>query len=350
MKQTMITLSKCAPQRGAEVKEKPVPEIGEDDILVKVLATSICGTDVHIYQWDAWSQSRIKPPQTMGHEFAGRVVKVGTRVKQVSLGDIVTAETHIVCNECEFCRSGNAHICQHTSVLGVDRDGAFAEYIAIPATNAIKANPSTPVEYLSVLEPLGNAVHTVLAQDVVGKSIAVVGCGPIGIMAVDVAKAAGASLVIAVDLNDYRLALAEQIGADACINPKHTDIIETVKSLTQGLGVDVVCEMSGNPIAIKQALSYLKYGGHMAMLGVPSQEVSINIANDIVFKGITIYGVTGRKMYSTWHQSLALVQSNKLHLDKIVTHVLPFEKYEDGFALMESGNCGKVVLTFKEEE
>ena len=346
----IISLSKIEAKKGMELVMKDIPSIKDDEILVKVLAASVCGTDVHIYTWDNWAQNRIKHiPQTMGHELAGEVVKIGSRVTSLKLGDIVSAETHIVCNECEFCLTGRSHICKNTSVLGVDRDGAFAQFIAIPATNAWKNDPSIPPEYLSIQEPLGNAVHTVLAQDVIGKTVAVVGVGPIGIMAVDVAKAVGAARVIAIDVNEYRLNLAKKIGADICLNALDKDLVQHVLDLTDGAGVDVVCEMSGNGIALNQALDYLKLGGHLSILGVPTKKIEIDVANHIVFKGITIHGITGRKMYETWYQVKGLIQSGKLHLEDIVTHKLHYSEYQKAMELMESGNCGKIVLMFNQE-
>ncbi len=346
----MITLSKIERKRGMEILVKDVPEILEEEILVKVYAASVCGTDVHIYTWDKWAESRIKMiPQTMGHELAGEVVKVGKRVHTIQVGDIVSAETHIVCGTCEFCLTGRSHICKNTSVLGVDRDGAFAEYIAIPAVNAWKNDPTVPSEYLSIQEPLGNAVHTVLAQDVVGKTVAIVGVGPIGIMAVDVAKAVGAARVFAIDVNQYRLDLAKKIGADVCLNALDSDLVQQILDLTNGAGIDVVCEMSGNGHALNQALEYLKLGGHLSILGVPTKKVEIDVTNHIVFKGITIHGITGRRMYDTWFQVKGLIQSGKLHLNDIVTHKLPYTEYEKAMSLMESGNCGKVVLMFNQE-
>lgn len=342
--ESMITFCKVAPQRGGEFVEKPIPTYHEDEVLIEVIATSICGTDVHIYQWDAWAQSRIPIPQTMGHEFVGKIIAKGSKVTTHQIGDVVVAETHIVCNECEFCLSNQAHICEKTQVLGVDRDGSFAQYIAIPASNAIKPTITTTIEHLSILEPLGNAVHTVLSGDVLGKTIAVVGCGPIGLMAIDVAKALGAKQVFGIEVNQVRLDLAMEIGADYVINPLKEDPIQRILELTNQKGVDVVCEMSGQPIAINQAYQYLKPGGRMAMLGVPSKEVTINVSRDIVFKGISIFGITGRKMFETWDQVKALLDSKKLHLDKIITHQLPFKDVVKGMELMESGNCGKVVL------
>ena len=340
---TMKTFCKVRADYGGEFVEKPIPLCGDDQVLVKVVATSICGTDVHIYQWDNWAKSRVPVPQTMGHEFVGKIVEVGKFVSGYSVGETVAAETHIVCNSCEFCMNNQMHICENTKVLGVDVDGAFAEYIAIPAQNAIKVNYRKAPEFLSILEPLGNAVHTVNSTDVQGKTVAVVGCGPIGLMAIDVAKAYGAKAVYALEVNEYRLNKAKELHADAIINPLKENATQRIMELTNHKGVDVVCEMSGKDSAITEAFHYIKAGGHYAMLGVPSSLVTLNIATDIVFKGITIAGITGRRMFETWDQVNQLIDSNKLHLDKIVTHKISFDDIESGIHLMESGNCGKVV-------
>lgn len=344
MKGQMKAISKLEPKVGATLIQKEIPGIQPDEILVKILATSICGTDYHIYSWDQWSQNRIKTPQVMGHEFAGEVVEIGSMVKHIKLGDIVSAETHIICNVCELCQTGQGHICKDTKILGVDCDGAFAEYIAIPAANAWLNDPTVPPEYLCIQEPLGNAVHTVMSGPIIAKSIAVVGVGPIGIMAVAVAKAVGASKVIAIDVNEYRLGLAKELGADLCLNPMKDDVIKAVLEATDGLGVDVVAEMSGNATAINQALKYLKLGGRMSILGIPNGDVSLDIANDVVFRGIQIHGITGRRMYDTWYQVKGLIASGNLNLERIVTHKLPLEDFAEGMELMASGNCGKVVL------
>ncbi len=344
METKMKVVMKRESKEGAVLAEKEIPQIGSRDILVKVLATSICGTDVHIYNWDQWSQKRIKPPYVMGHEFAGEVVKVGADVKDIKLGDIVSAETHIVCEVCELCKTGQAHLCKDTAILGVDTDGTYAEYVAIPATNAWVNPKDVDPALLSVQEPLGNAVHTVLAGDIIGKTIAVVGCGPIGIFAVAVAKAVGAAKVIAVEVNEYRLNLAKELGADVLINPLKEDPISIILAETGGLGVDVVAEMSGNGKALTDSLKYVKLGGRVSILGIPTHDISIDIANDVVFKGITIQGISGRKMYDTWYQVKGLIQSGRLNIEPVITHRLPLENFQEGFELMRSGNCGKVVL------
>ena len=345
---TMKAFSKTSPTYGGEFIEAPIPTCGDDQVLVKVVATSICGTDVHIYQWDAWAKNRIKPPQIMGHEFVGRIVEVGKFVSGFFVGETITAETHLVCNSCEFCLNNQMHICENTKILGVDTDGAFAEYIAIPAQNAIKVNYRKPPEYLSILEPLGNAVHTVNSTDVKNKTVAVVGCGPIGLMAIDVAKAYKAKAVYAIEVNDYRIEKAKEMEADAIINPLKENVTARILALTNGKGVDVICEMSGKDSAIKEGFNYLKAGGHYAMLGVPDAPLSVDLATEVVFKGITIVGITGRHMFETWDQVNQLIDTNQLHLNRIVTHKIPFDQLEAGIKLMESGNCGKVVCMLEE--
>ncbi len=339
----MLVAIKEKPGVGLKLTTKKIPDqLNSDEVLVKVLATAICGTDYHIYSWDEWSQKRIKPPVTMGHEFAGRVIKIGENVSRVKIGDIVSAETHIVCGECEFCRSGKGHICQNTKIIGVDTDGSFAEYVKIPAKNCLINDPTVDPRYLSVQEPLGNAVHTILHFDIIGRTVAVVGCGPIGLMAVNVAKAVGAAKIIAIEVNEYRRNLAKELGADVIINPLEEDVIKRVLDETDGLGVDVIGEFSGNKNAIEQAFKYIKLGGKLSMLGIPSKNIEIDLTNDVVFKGITIYGVTGRIMFDTWHQVKGLIK--RLDLDKIVTHTFKLEDVEQAMEIMKSGNSGKIAL------
>jgi threonine 3-dehydrogenase len=343
MDMTVVIKEKREP--GFKITRKKIPnELKSNEVLIKVLATSICGTDVHIYKWDRWSQGRIKPPLTVGHEFCGEVIEVGSEVRKVKVGDVVSAETHIVCGECEFCRRGEYHICKNTQIIGVDTDGCFAEYAKMPADNLIINSKDIDPKYLSIQEPLGNAVHTMLHFDIIGKTVAVVGCGPIGLMGVNVAKAVGASKVIAIEVNDYRINLAKELGADVVINPLKENVIERVLEETNGMGVDVVGEFSGNKTAIEQAFKYVKAGGKMSMLGIVDSNIDIDLSNDIVFKGITIYGVVGRIMFDTWHQVTGLVQSGKLDLEKIVTHTFKLTEIEEGMKVMMSGNSGKVVL------
>ena len=329
---------------GAELKKVTIPKIKNNEALVKVKAASICGTDVHIYTWDDWAANRIHPEMIFGHEFSGEVVEIGSAVTNIKIGDHVSAETHIVCNECHQCRNGKYHVCQRTEILGVDRDGVFAEYVAIPASNLWKNDKSLPFEIASIQEPMGNAVHTVLSGDITGHNVVVIGVGPIGIMACSVAKAVGAKQVIAVDINDYRLNLAKKMGATHLINSLNIDPVAEVFSLTDGNGADVVLEMSGHPNAIKQGFKMLTYGGRVSMLGLPTKTVELDITNDIVFKGATIHGITGRKIFETWEQVAGLLKSGAVDLNPLITHVLPMEEFQKGFELMISGNSGKVVL------
>lgn len=329
---------------GAELQMVDIPQIKEDEVLIKVKATSICGTDVHIYTWDEWSESRVNPPYVFGHEFAGEIVEVGSKVTNVVLGDQVSAETHIVCYECPQCLTGDYHICKNTKIIGVDTHGCFAEYVALPAVNVWKNPKDMPYDVASVQEPMGNAVHTVLAGDVTGKTVAVIGCGPIGIMAVGVAKAAGASQVIAIDLNEYRLDLATKMGATTVINAKENNPVDLVMELTDGNGVDVICEMSGHPIAMNQGFKMVTNGGRVSILSLPVRPVELDITNDIVFKGVTVQGITGRKMYTTWQQVSRLLKSGQVDVKPMITHHFPLEDFEKGFDLMISGQCGKVVL------
>lgn len=345
MEGTMRALVKHHRGEGAQLREVPIPTIGPDEALVEVKATSICGTDVHIYTWDEWAQSRIQPPYVFGHEFGGVVVAVGENVSNVKIGDHVSAETHIVCGHCAACRRNDYHVCLNTKIIGVDRDGCFTKYVALPASNLWINDPTLPFEIASLMEPMGNAVHTVLSGEVAGRSVAVVGCGPIGIMAVAVAKAAGASKVIALDVNEYRLNLAEQMGATHIIRSHKEDPVKMIQAMTRGEGVDVALEMSGHPIAMKQAFEMLTPGGRISILSLPTRPIELDITNDIVFKGITVKGITGRRMYETWQQTAALLESGAVDLKPLITHRLSLDDYEEGFELMKSGRSGKVVFS-----
>jgi threonine 3-dehydrogenase len=330
---------------GAELTLVDVPQTGPGEVLVKVKATSICGTDVHIYEWDDWAASRIKPPMIFGHEFAGEVVELGEGTSTLEVGDYVSAETHVVCGVCHQCRSGNSHICKDVAIIGVDRPGVFAEYATIPERNAWRNPPDLPPDIASVQEPFGNAVHTALSTELVAKTVLVTGCGPIGLMAVAIARAAGASLVIATEVVPYRLELARQIGAHLVIDPTTTDTTTEILTSTNGIGVDVLLEMSGNPSAIHEGFSVLKRGGFSALLGLPSRPIEFDLANEIIFKGATVYGVTGRKVWQTWYQTRALLSSGAVDVRSIITHRFPLEEFVQGMELMANGECGKVVLS-----
>ncbi|UOQ42987.1 L-threonine 3-dehydrogenase [Halobacillus salinarum] len=344
MNGTMKAIVKHQRGVGAELREVSIPSIGEEEVLIRVKATSICGTDVHIYNWDEWSASRVQPPYVFGHEFAGEVVEVGEKVNNFTIGDYVSAETHLVCGDCPQCLTGQYHICENTKIIGVDTQGCFAEYVALPAKNLWRNPEDMPTDIASVQEPMGNAVHTVLNGEVAGKSVAVIGCGPIGLMAVGVAKAAGASQVLAFDLNEYRLDLAKQMGASAVIHSGNVDPVKEAKALTNGHGVDVVCEMSGHPAAMDQGFKMITNGGRMSILSLPAKPVTLDVTNDIVFKGIHVQGITGRKMFETWQQVSRLLHSGQVDVKPMVTHHLKLEEFEYGFDLMNEGKCGKVVL------
>ncbi|HAR39770.1 MAG TPA: L-threonine 3-dehydrogenase [Coprothermobacter sp.] len=337
----MLAIRKGSATKGVAMYEIEEPEVPEGWALVKVLKSSICGTDVHIYQWNEWSQKRMKPPVTIGHEFVGKVLKVNKGTGRVKEGDIVSAESHVVCHVCRMCRRNMYHACENTRIIGVHMDGAFAEYVAIPEENLVKLPASVPLEAGSVLEPFGNAVHTVQSVDVRGKRVVVTGAGPIGVMAIPVAKALGAVEIIATDLSDYRLKLASDVGADVVINVKEQDPVQIVQDLG---GADVVLEMSGSEKALNQGLEMIVPGGEMAILGLPDNRVSLDLANNVVSKGITIRGITGRRLWETWDLGVSLVSSGKVDLKKVITHQFDFKDYEAAFSAMMSGNSGKVVL------
>lgn len=337
----MLAIRKGSATKGVAMYEIEEPEVSEGWALVKVLKASICGTDVHIYQWNEWSQKRMKPPVTIGHEFVGKVLKVNKGTGRVQEGDIVSAESHVVCHVCRMCRRNMYHACENTRIMGVHMDGAFAEYIAIPEENLVKLPASVPLEAGSVLEPFGNAVHTVQSVDVRGKRVVVTGAGPIGVMAIPVAKALGAVEIIATDLSDYRLKLASDVGADVVINVKEQDPVKIVQNMG---GADVVLEMSGSEKALNQGLEMIVAGGEMAILGLPDNRVSLDLANNVVSKGITIRGIIGRRLWETWDLGVSLVSSGKVDLKKVITHQFDFKDYEAAFSAMMSGNSGKVVL------
>ncbi|MCL6450841.1 MAG: L-threonine 3-dehydrogenase [Acetobacteraceae bacterium] len=340
----MKALVKARSGRGAELAVVDVPRPGPRDALIRVRACSVCGTDYHIYAWDPWAASRVRPPLVFGHEFCGEVVAVGEAVRSVAVGDTVSAETHVACGRCSLCRTGQAHICQEVAILGVDRPGSFAQYVSLPEENAWKNPPGVAPEIASVQEPLGNAVHTVLSGEVAGRTVAVLGCGPIGLFAVGVARAAGAAAVYATDISPYRLALAPRMGADRALDASRADVVAELRSLTGGEGPDVVLEMSGSPAAVSQALKAVRFGGRVSILGIPSRPVEIDLAQDVVFKGITIQGITGRRMFETWYQTRALLSSGRLDISPVITHRLPMEEFELAMELVGSGQCGKVIL------
>jgi len=343
--ETMRALRKLAPRAGLELVEVPVPPIGPDDVLVRVTASSICGTDVHIYNWDAWSAGRIRPPVTLGHEFAGEVVASGERVGDLAHGTPVSAEGHVLLDGARHVVCGQEHLARDMVVIGIDRDGAFAEYVAVPRANIWRNPPSLAPEIASLQDPFGNAVHTVHAQDVAGKTVLITGGGGlIGSMAIPVARVAGARTVLATDVHPARLALAERMGADQVFDARE-DAVAAVMAATEGAGVDVVLEMSGHPSAIAQALASLRPGGEMAVLGLPSTTVEVEWAGGIVQKGATIRGIYGRRIWDTWYRMRQLLSTGAVDLRPLITHRLSLADFQSGFDAMRSGESGKVILT-----
>lgn len=342
----MKAISKPAPAPGLQVVEVPDPEIRSDEVLIRVRRAGICGTDLHIYHWDEWSRDRIRPPLVLGHEFMGEVVEVGGLVETIEVGDRVSAEGHLVCGHCELCRTGMSHVCQETRIIGVDRDGAFAEFVSIPATNIIPIPASISDDHAALFDPLGNAFHTVLHSDVAGRVVAVVGCGPIGLFAVGIARAAGAATVIAIEPHEERRELARAMGAHHLLDPATDDSAREVLDLTRGYGADVVCEMSGHPAGVRSAFQMCRNGGHVRMLGLPKGAIEVNLARDVIFKGLHLYGVVGRLMYETWIEMRNFLAAGLLDIEPVITHRLPFERFEEGIAAMEAGEAAKVVLSF----
>jgi len=338
---------KTRPGAGMELVDHPVPTYGARDVLIKVHHAGVCGTDLHIWEWDAWASGRLRPPVVIGHEFAGEIVALGAEAGVKGLlaeGDLVTAEGHVVCGHCIPCRTGNSHVCVRTSIIGVDRDGAFAEYIAMPASNVMRLD-GIPTEIGAIMDPIGNAVHTALeGGHLTGTTALVVGCGPIGCFAVGVLRAAGASLIIASDLNERRLGLASAMGAQHLLNPERDDVVARVRELTDGVGVDLVCEMSGHPAGHATAFGAARPGGRVNMLGTPSRNTEVNFARDVIFKGLTLYGVTGRRMYSTWVDMARLLKAGLLDPMPVVTHRFPMEEIAEAIRVIKDGSAGKVIL------
>jgi threonine 3-dehydrogenase len=328
---------------GLTVTSVPKPSAGPGEVLIGIRHAGVCGTDLHIADWDAWAQGRIRPPIVVGHEFAGEIVAVGNGVTELKVGQLVTAEGHIVCGHCLQCRTGNGHICRNTRIIGVDRDGAFAEFIVMPATNVLPLD-GIPTEIGAIMDPMGNAFHTVLTADVPGSTVFVVGCGPIGCFAVGIARAAGAARVIASDVNPRRLELARAMGAHVLINAATDNVEQIVLAESGGEGADVVCEMSGVPLALHQAFHAVRLGGQVQLLGIPKGTVPVDFATEIIFKGITIYGVIGRKMYETWHQMRRFLAGGQFDPHPVITHRFPLARIDEALAAIRSGDAGKVIL------
>ncbi len=342
----MRALVKTTAAPGLTPTNWPDPTPGPREVVVKVAATSLCGTDAHIYRWDEWAQRRIRPPRIIGHELCGHVVEIGREVSLVKVGDYVAAESHLTCGTCFQCRTGQAHVCKNYKVLGIDQDGSYAEYVALPESVLWQTAPEVPPEFACVQEPLGNAVDAALAEDITGHTVFIAGCGPTGLFAAAVARVAGAATIIASDVSDYRLGLAKQLGVDHTVNVK-TDPPEAVagaiRDLTAGEGVDAALEMSGDPTALHQAFRFVKNGGRVTLFGIPTGSVCFDLPNEIIFKGIRVYGVTGRHLFGTWYRLAGLFKAG-LNIRPVITHSFPLAEFAMGFDLIKSGQCGKVVL------
>jgi len=341
----MKSLSKLKPEQGIWLTRTEKPKLGHNDLLIKIKKTAICGTDIHIYNWDEWSQNTIPVPMVVGHEYAGEVVSIGQEVKGFSLGDRVSGEGHITCGHCRNCRGGRTHLCRNTVGVGVNRAGAFAEYLVIPAYNAFKLPDEISDDLAAIFDPFGNAVHTALSFDLVGEDVLITGAGPIGIMAAAVAKHVGARHVVITDINEYRLDLAKKMGATRAVNVTKENLADVMTDLGMTEGFDVGLEMSGVPMAFTSMLASMNNGGKIAMLGIPSKEMAIDWSQ-VIFKGLTIKGIYGREMFETWYKMASLIQSG-LDLTPIITHHYNIDDFQQGFDVMRSGQSGKVILNWE---
>jgi threonine 3-dehydrogenase len=349
MAATMRALRKTAREPGAALVEIVVPEPREGEVLVKVHGASICGTDLHIYDWNEWADKRIpQVPMTFGHEVAGTVVAVGDEVHHLHEGVFIAAETHIACGHCPTCQTGRAHICENLKILGVDMDGVFAEYVVVPAQNAWIVGEGIDPDVASIMEPFGNAVHASFGtgggEDIATNAVAVIGCGPIGMFAVAIARSLGAWKVIAIEPNEFRRAKAAEMGADVVLDPMETDPVQAVMDLTRGSGAEVVLEMSGNARAIDQGTRMLARGGRMSLLGLPDGSVTLDLNDQVIFKEARLHGITGREMFRTWQQTTTLLSTGRVDVASVITHRFPLERFEEAFATTASGSAGKVIM------
>ncbi len=348
MPRTMPAIRKKRAEKGLVIEDIPIPEIEPDEVLIQVEAASICGTDLHIWSWDEWSRHRIKPPLTIGHEFAGTIVEVGAKVEHARVGDFVSAESHVTCGMCRQCRIGQRHLCPHTRILGVDREGAFAGYLAIPeqvvwTNDRAKLSP----EIASIQEPFGNAVFATLSNDLAGQSVAVLGCGPIGCFSVGIAKASGASVVFATDVNEFRLDLARKMGADTAFNPIELpgkDVVRALVEANGNLGIDIILEMSGAPASITAAFQAVRNGGTVVLFGIPSKKVELDVAENMIFKNLTVLAVNGRKIFDTWYKTQWLLSSGVVDVRPLITRTLRFEEVNSAMELLAAGRACKIVL------
>ncbi len=341
----MKALAKLSPSTGLTLTDVKRPEIGPNDVLIRIKKTAICGTDIHIWKWDEWAQKTIPVPMHVGHEYVGEIVEMGKEVRGFSLGDRVSGEGHITCGFCRNCRAGRRHLCRNTVGVGVNREGAFAEYLAIPAFNAFKIPDEISDDLAAIFDPFGNATHTALSFNLVGEDVLITGAGPIGIMAVAIARHVGARNVVITDVNDYRLELARKMGATRAVNVGRESLRDVMEQLQMHEGFDVGLEMSGVPSAFTAMLEHMNHGGKVALLGIPPSNTAIDW-NQVIFKGLEIKGIYGREMFETWYKMVAMLQSG-LDLSPIITHRFPVEHYEAGFEAMLSGQSGKVILDWE---
>ena len=348
MSQTMRALSKLHAEPGIWQVDTPVPELGPNDVLIEVSVSAICGTDMHIYHWDEWAQHTIPVPMVVGHEFVGRVAALGSHVEGLKLGQRVSGEGHITCGYCRNCRAGTRHLCRNTVGVGVNRPGSFAQFLMIPAVNVFPIPDAIDDRHAAIFDPLGNAVHTALAFNLVGEDVLITGAGPIGIMAAAVARHVGARHVVITDVNDYRLELAGQMGADRVVNVARENLADVMGTLGMREGFDVGLEMSGNATAMDQMFSVMNHGGRIAQLGIPAAPVPMDYEK-LVFKGLTLKGIYGREMFETWYKMTAMLESG-LNIDPVITHQFSIDEFQQGFDAMASGQSGKVLLNWKEHE
>ena len=341
----MKALAKLKPEPGIWMTEVPVPEVGHNDVMIKIRKTAICGTDVHIYNWDEWSQQTIPVPMVVGHEYVGEIVAIGQEVRGYQVGDRVSGEGHITCGHCRNCRAGRVHLCRNTLGVGVNRPGAFAEYLVIPAYNVFRIPDNIDDDLAAIFDPFGNAVHTALSFDLVGEDVLITGAGPIGIMAAAVARHVGARHVVITDINPYRLALAEKMGVSRAVNVARQSLADVMAELGMTEGFDVGLEMSGVPAAVASMLEHINHGGKIAMLGIPPANMAIDW-NQVIFKGLQIKGIYGREMFETWYKMASLIQSG-LDLRPVITHHFDVDDFQQGFDVMRSGQSGKVILNWE---
>ena len=340
----MKALVKAKSEKGLWLQDIPVPDIGPNDVLIRVKKTAICGTDLHIYNWDEWAQKTIQVPMAIGHEFAGEIVALGTEVHGLTVGQRVSGEGHITCGYCRRCRGDKQYLCRNTIGLGVNRPGCFAEFVSLPAKNVYPLSPGIPDEIAAFLDPLGNAVHTALSFDLVGEDVLITGAGPIGVMAVAICKKVGARHVVITDINEYRLDLARKMGASLAINPEKIPLKTVMNDLGMTEGFDVGLEMSGHGKAFNQMLEHMNHGGHVVILGIPPAPVAINW-DHVIFKGLILKGIYGREMFDTWYKMTMLLQSG-LDVSPVLTHQFDYPDFQQAFDTIASGNTGKVVLNW----